>query len=154
MGFFTIPISSDLRGTILPIYPLLRSARSGVEKGREIRVCAGHIPRQSRREVLACSSSDCGCLNEFKAKVALICLDLSSLPKFGAKGLMRELVSFDYWESTLAQSRLGGLRRWIMLIYVGWLPQDFTVSRSWPFSSSRDYRLRMPISGLSRSTPV
>ena len=36
---------------------------------------------------------------------------------------MRELVSFDYWESTLAQSRLGGLRRWIMLIYVGWLPQ-------------------------------
>nr|VFK42884.1 MAG: hypothetical protein BECKTC1821E_GA0114239_10221 [Candidatus Kentron sp. TC] len=33
---------------------------------------------------------------EYKAKVALIYFDLSSLPKFGAKGLMRKLVSFDY----------------------------------------------------------
>nr|VFK52871.1 MAG: hypothetical protein BECKTC1821D_GA0114238_12211 [Candidatus Kentron sp. TC] len=33
--------------------------------------------------------------NEFKAKVALICFDLSSLQK-PVCGLMRKLVSFDY----------------------------------------------------------
>ncbi len=36
--------------------------------------------------------------------------------------------------STLAQDTPGRLRRWIILIYVGWLPPDFTASRSWPFS--------------------
>nr|VFK60397.1 MAG: hypothetical protein BECKTC1821F_GA0114240_104523 [Candidatus Kentron sp. TC] len=47
---------------------------------------------------------------EYKAKVALICFDLSSLQKH-VYGLMRKLVSFDYWASTLAQGRLGELRR-------------------------------------------
>jgi hypothetical protein len=40
--------------------------------------------------------------------------------------------------NTLAQGTHGRLRRWIMLRCVDWLPPDFTASRSWPFSSSRD----------------
>ena len=44
----------------------------------------------------------------------------------------------------------GRLRRWIMLIYVDWVPPDFTTSRSWPFSKSRDRRAECPL----RDSPV
>jgi hypothetical protein len=44
----------------------------------------------------------------------------------------------------------GRLRRWIRLIYVDWVPPDFTASRSWPFSKSRDRRSECPC----RDSPV
>jgi len=44
----------------------------------------------------------------------------------------------------------GRLRRWIMLICVDWVPLDFTASRSWPFSKSRDRRSGCPL----RDSPV
>ncbi len=59
----------------------------------------------------------------------LICFDLSSV----------DVKPFSI-SSTLAQDTPGRLRQWIMLIYVDWLPPDFTTSRSWPFSNNRDHR--------------
>ncbi len=56
--------------------------------------------------------------------------------------------------NTLAQGTHGRLRRWIMLIYVDWVPPDFTTSRSWPFSMSRDRRPGYPLGILPNAAGI
>ena len=113
--------------------------------GREARECGQPVGRATT-ELAVCTDS---------VARSMGCPHVFSSGRSAVRGLVHISTGFlMFGSSTLAQDTPGRLRRWINLRCVGWLPPDFTASRSWPFSNSRDHRAGTSLRGLSRPTPL